>query len=111
MKLYLKDRLTLIELFSLISMKKEFQGLLTMMNIAHLSKKMEITPADQVQCDMKEIKGQITWDPQKDTGMDLEFTAPQLEIIRNGIKGLGDVKVNFDAAMTYLKFIEVEEIV
>jgi len=109
MKLYLKDRFTLNALLNTIPKEG---GFLQMMNIAAMANKLEITPDDQVKCDMKEVEGGgIQWDFRKDEGIEINFTAPQLEIIRNGIKAIpADTIIKEDDAYTYLKFIDINDI-
>lgn len=110
MKLKLKDRFAIQGLLSLTPIK---QGFLFAMNIASIRNKVEITPEDEVEYEMVENEKGTTWNGLKDTGKEIEFTEPQLKIIRESIISLKDSKdlvISVDEANTFLKFIDIKDI-
>lgn len=108
MKLFIKDRFTINALLGKITKTGSF---LEMMNLAAITKLTEITPDDQVKCDIKETEeGNLHWNAKNDTGIEVLFTNPQTEIIKKGIYSLKELEITLDEAQTYLKFIDLNDI-
>lgn len=89
MKLNIKERL------SILQMLPETGNIMEMVDIMEIIKKIRLSDTEKVDIDYKEANGTISWNINKDSGLDVEFTHDEVSILKNSVKKLDqDKKVN-----------------
>lgn len=86
MKLKIKDRLTISSLFPKSS------GILEQLMVKEITDKVALTSDDFKNIEMKEVNGALSWNDEKDKGLDVDFSDSQMNFLKDQVARLDSAK-------------------
>nr|DAH30553.1 MAG TPA: hypothetical protein [Bacteriophage sp.] len=86
MKLNVKERLAILQ------MLPEYGSITEMVDMMEIVKKVRITSEEKDVINYKEAGSVITWDINKDLGIDIEFKHDEIGILKSAVKRLDEEK-------------------
>lgn len=84
--------LTIAERIVLLEILPQQGNMIEMILVHSITKKVEFTPEEIKECEIKGVDGSITWDPDRDVGVNITFEDAEKEILRGCYRDIDNDK-------------------